>query len=178
MWLLLINIILLLLCGSNYNNQIKCDQKSIISKGSIYIQITDNQGVRDGYRETIIEIINKMNKSEFVGNDELLYAIPRSEEEYLTFYSLTYPDMEKPIRDGFYELNNAFKEKANARISDFFIAYLQLSQFVDGEYADGYFEDVEFVIKNNIDYFCEIYPSLPVNKVKRLQSSYTKHCCN
>ena len=104
--------------------------------------------------------------------------IPINDDEYGYFYSLSYPE-EYPESnlDLYYEMEELMLDYANEDKGNCLFLYSNLAEFVDGEYADFYFEAMEAIAKNNIDEFCNvIYNSLSDTSKKRLEYIYIKHC--
>lgn len=129
-----------------------------------------------GYAQNIQKVIGKIIEKEDISIEELQKTIPKTEDEFLIFYSFTEKD--EAANKAFYALDKLLFENAMKAEPHIFDLYLELSQFVDGEYAESYFEDVEAVIKKNKTKFCEQYSKLPNGKVSRLQEYYEKYCGN
>lgn len=104
--------------------------------------------------------------------------IPINEEEFLYFYSLSYPE-EYPESnlELYYKLDKTMLEYAIKDIDNCLFLYSNLAEFVDGEYADFYFEAIKDVVKSNVDKFCSItYPSLSNYSKERLIDIYEEYC--
>ena len=113
-------------------------------------------------------------KIRFQNTEQIQTAIPKTEGDFSTFYSYTERDEKSNV--AFYKLNNLILEHAMNKERNVFKSFLLLSEYVDGEYAEGYFEDVEALIEKNGELFCELYNELPSRKVKRLFDYYNINC--
>jgi hypothetical protein len=52
-----------------------------------------------------------------------------------------------------------------------------LSEFVDGYFAEVYFEDIEGLIEKNPELFCKTVKALPTQKTLRLSEAKKKSGC-
>ncbi len=105
-------------------------------------------------------------------------VIPINESEFLYFYSLSYPE-EYPESnlDLYYEIDELILDNANDDKGNCLFLYSNLAEFVDGEYAEYYFEAMEEIAQDNIDRFCNvIYDSLSDTSKERLEYIYSKYC--
>lgn len=125
-------------------------------------------------------IINKLfqhySKTKSVSLLDLQNAIPISQEEFSIYYSFTYPDKGKSINKKFYEIDNQIIENAKKNKAHFLILYLQLSPFVDGEYAEGYYDDIDSIIIKNKSIFCKIYGRLSDDSKIKLKEYKERYC--
>lgn len=133
-------------------------------------------GPKRNYPSIIHQVMVSYSKGQTVTPEVLLSAIPETKEEFLTYYHYTYTEQEKAFQKTFYKVDQAFIKYATANHSDFLRRYLELSSFVDGEYAEGYQDDVSGVISKNKAAFCKIYPKLSPGSKKFLQKFKTKYC--
>lgn len=127
-----------------------------------------------GYNEKLQITIKHLITGKELSVEQIQDAIPKTEDDFITFYSYTEKDEKNNV--AFYELNNLILKYAIKGESNILKPYLLLSEFVDGDYAESYFEDVETVIKKNRDIFCKLFTELPKKKVKRLSNLYSKYC--
>ncbi len=126
------------------------------------------------YKENIQQVIRSLIDGEKLTKEQISNAVPKTEEGYFEFMS--YTDKGEESKTAFFELNNLILESAMNKEKDIFKSFLLLSEFVDGYFAESYFDDAEAVIEKNPDLFCEIYRQLPKEKVKRLVSFYEQRC--
>lgn len=113
----------------------------------------------DEYKKKLDQIINYIIQGKNINTEQIQTAIPKTEGDFSTFYSYTERDGESNV--AFYKLNNLILEHAINKERNVFKSFLLLSEYVDGEYAESYFEDVEALIEKNKELFCELYNELP-----------------
>jgi len=142
-----------------------CCSCSIISKGIVK---------SDGYEKRLQTIIKSIIVEDKLTIEQIKNAIPKTEDEYFIFYS--YTEKDEKNNHAFYELNNLIFNNAMNNEKGILKSYLLLSEFVDGEYAESYFEDVEAVIIKNKQIFCKLFSQLPTKKVRRLVKLHSKYC--
>lgn len=136
---------------------------------------TLSQGtVPNGYEKNLQEVMQQLISGKELNVEQIQNAIPKTEGDFIVFYSYTKKD--EKSNTAFYTLNNLILKYAMNGESSIFKSFLLLSEFVDGEYAESYFEDVEAVIEKNKETFCKLFPQLPKKKVKRLLDLYDRYC--
>lgn len=111
-----------------------------------------------------------------IGNDfqEIENIIPRTLKEFIVFYELTYPDINKSTE--FYKINELILKYSKEDKGDLFFLLLNMAEFVDGEYAEGYFYDIEDIIVKNKVKFCVIYKYLSKESKRRIEDIYLEVC--
>jgi hypothetical protein len=145
--------------GANKNKKIDCENNS-----------------RSNYKSTLNDVILCFSKGGKVSIEKLQNVIPISQEEFSIYYSFTYPEKGKLIHKSFYKMDSQIIETAKKNKGLFLKLYLQLSPFVDGEYAEGYFVDVESIIEKNKSVFCKIYGSLNSDSKIKLKEYKERYC--
>jgi len=128
------------------------------------------------YKLIIDDVIVRFSLGKEVSLEELQNAVPITQDEFLVYYSYTYPDKGKAINQSFIKVDNEIGKNAANNQGGFFRLYLELSPFVDGEYAESYFEDVDFIISKNIAKFCEIYSALSDSSKNKLEEYKIRYC--
>ncbi|MEZ4828397.1 MAG: hypothetical protein R3C61_19215 [Bacteroidia bacterium] len=126
------------------------------------------------YSFILAKVIKEFTVNQKSSDEDIEACIPQTEDEYLFFYSYTDPD--SSTQKAFAALNKAIGKGAVELIMNFFPKYLKLSAFVDGEYAESYFEDVDFAIGKNPHVFCELFSSEDSTKMIRLKEFYLDYC--
>lgn len=137
--------------------------------------IQNNNRSLEEYKENL-KNFSKSNEGWDIDTVEGIYPI--NEEEYLFFYSLSYPE-EYPESnlELYYELDKTMLDYAIKDVGNCLFLYSNLAEFVDGEYADFYFEAIKDVVKPNVDKFCSMtYPSLSNYSKERLIDIYKEYC--
>ena len=164
-------VIILAIITSCKNN----NQNSLLNESKISVktnqELENNKNIRIRDIKKYIQLINEFQNERVINNAELL--IPTSEEEYLYFYSLTNNSEDNKL---FLRIDSTISDCVINDKYDCFKKYLYLSEFVDGEYAESYFEDVDFIIYKNKNKFCEMFKNLDKAKTIRLLSYYDDYC--
>lgn len=101
------------------------------------------------------------------------YLMPRSDQEFGAFYSLSYPDV---IGSRFYfALDSSFLELAYNK-ENVLLVYLNMSTLVDGEYAESYYENVTFMFDNIAERICPLESSLKKDAKMKLEEYFAEYC--
>jgi len=126
------------------------------------------------YENNLLITLKEGNISS-ISNREIIQLFPSSQKEYYSFYSMTYPNRSKEIIENFYLLDSKMSTLSSTN-DNIFEEYLLMSAFVDGEYAESYFSNIEFLITENSNRFCKIIKPYMSN-LDRL-SDFTSKFCN
>ena len=128
------------------------------------------------YKLIIDDVIVRYSIGKIVSLEDLQNAIPTTQDEFLLYYTYTYPDKKDEIRHAFSKVDNEIGKNAANNRNGFLKLYLELSPLVDGEYAESYFDHVEFVIEKNKDIFCKVYNELSEKSKNMLEEYHSKYC--
>ena len=105
--------------------------------------------------------------------DVLEKLIPRNDQEFLCFYSLSYP---KSGNIKLYnKLNTLFFDSALNDKGELLELFSNLSEFVDVEYAESFFDEIDLIVNRNPTKFCEIFKNL--SKISQLRLIEKKDVC-
>lgn len=126
------------------------------------------------YSLRLEQVVNTIGNSKTLTNSEILDVIPTSQDEYLKFYSLTDPDR-KELWDSFYEMV-VMIEKRTENNEIILKKYLEMSLYVDGEFAEAYFDFIGYYVEHSKEDFCKIFPQLDKEKRKRIEYYFEDHC--
>ncbi|PQV44588.1 hypothetical protein CLV33_1203 [Jejuia pallidilutea] len=126
------------------------------------------------YKTNIDNFSKKKADSELITIKDVESVTPTSEEEFDFYYSLTYPDINK--QDLYNSITSAILDNAVEDKGIMFFLYLDMAQFIDGEYAEGYHVYVETVVFNNKKKFCAIYKHLSKDSKWILEALYKEVC--
>ncbi|WP_348634877.1 BT_3928 family protein [Winogradskyella sp. SYSU M77433] len=86
----------------------------------------------------------------------LVKLVPHNHDEFHLFYMTTGPDHKLGKTDFFYETTQWIFEKVVSEKDDnFYMPSIQLASFADGEYAEGFIENLKLIIKADTDKFCK-----------------------
>jgi len=129
-----------------------------------------------GYSKILKSSVDKMISNQVLTDDELLAIIPSSEKEFSEFYSYTYPEKDSSVHKVFYQIDNLIIKNATENKNGFLKKYLELAIFVDGEYAESYAEESEFIICKNPTSFCGLYENLSQRSKEFFEDQYLEYC--
>jgi hypothetical protein len=128
------------------------------------------------YKYNLISAVKKVEMGDSIASALLIKCIPKTDKEYSSFYSLTYTSKVRVDIKSYYNLIDLFYKRAlngNERVYKFL---LEMSKFVDGEFAESYFEDLDSMVVKDKSLFCKVYSIANPNKVKRLERVYKENC--
>ena len=128
------------------------------------------------YKHTLIRYIKKVELGDSITSVHLIKCIPKTEKQYMSFYSLTYQSKAKVDKKSYYKLIDLFYKSALDGNESVYKFLIEMSKFVDGEFADSYFEDLDFIVAKDKSLFCKLYSIAYPKKIKRLESVYEENC--
>ncbi len=121
-----------------------------------------------------VAIKNIMDKDTILNYEIFLKAIPKTESEFSIYFACDYEE-DKAIRTAWGKLDQMLFKNA-IKDSNVFISYLRLSEFVDGYYAESYFDNIEYLIEIHTTVFCSTYSSLS-NECQRKLGDFHESSC-
>lgn len=89
--------------------------------------------------------------------------LPQNEDEYIILYETSNSDEGAEFFDYLYGLFQSYSENEAV-----FKGFLNMSEFVDGEFAESYFEDIERIILKYKTSYCKLKKSLSKEASQRL----------
>jgi hypothetical protein len=115
---------------------------SALKQADSYKPLNGRLAVRDSsYDQRLNLVVEKVKNSNNPTVEELLGAIPNSDDEYGEFYSLTYPDRGAAANRAFYQIDSLLFSHAAAH-PRVLLKYMSMAKYVDGDYAVSFFENV------------------------------------
>lgn len=145
------------------------------SQPSDTIAVSASDQTREDYQEMLGLFLDKIKENQMLSSGEIILAIPQTMAEYVQYHKLAFPK-DAAARNEFSILEKDIQMLAGTGVSEAFEGYLAMAEFVEGEYADSYFRDVENVISPNSDQFCLVYPTLSSTCIRRLESYFVAYC--
>lgn len=124
------------------------------------------------YTKKLNEVILKIQNDTQTHVHEILEIMPVTSNEAIVFYGYDYDDR---TSKAFQTLNALIVEKAHSN-SEILSQYLKMSQFVDGYFAEDYFDNIEAIARKNNEAFCKLYNNLDPKYVSRLADVFKNHC--
>jgi len=129
------------------------------------------------YQDKIISAMALIEKIDTLPSNVLVDCIPKSDTAFSEFYALTYHKYDTLANlNSYYKLNDAFFYSAKSGNKIVYKYLLEMSMYVDGEYAESYYEDVESLISHNKGLFCEVFSVLDKTKIDKLIEYYHDNC--
>ena len=184
--ILLLIFVIITNCNSKKKNSIVYDKsKTSIKKDEAVtfkesqvdttFVLSKNRDLND-FKKNIKNISQILINDIFLRNHFIESTIPINDSEFSYFYSLTYSSKEES--NLFYSLNEIIVEASNEDKSNCLKLFLNLAEFVDGDYAEAYFDDIEYVALNIPEKVSNTYNALSKPSRKRLKIIYNKICKN
>lgn len=127
------------------------------------------------YIERLENYLLRIIDCDFVDTAIIDKVLPTSENEFLIYFSSDYSKNQE-IVSAWQKIDNVFHYMAEVD-SSICILYLNISEFVDGYYAEKYFDDLFNIIEHNNKLFCNYYNKLTNGRKKHIFESYFKEFC-
>jgi hypothetical protein len=163
--------ILFMFCFGCYNQS----NSKYYVKNKVCISTDTLKNDSSAYTQKIEKIIDKQIHKHAISDEELLEIIPVQQNDFLYYLSFEDENNEQK-RDAWLDIDDSIYNRAENN-STVFLKLLQMSEFVDGYYAENYFENIEFLIsKKQKDVFCKNYHSFSNNYRWRLEDLHAKYC--
>jgi hypothetical protein len=128
------------------------------------------------YSKDLQKIISKIKNKKSIELAKLENVIPKTEIEFIIYYSYTYPDQDEITVNSFYFLDSLFYRNAELNKLNFTKKVIMMADIVDGGYAEKYYEYLEIIIKKNKKCFCKTYSKLSKSSKEWLEESFIEHC--
>jgi hypothetical protein len=127
--------------------------------------------VRNDYRKSLSYVL--LNLNSITDLKKIAYVIPISEAEAEIYFSSDYTNK---LSRYFKKMEEKIVKLSIAGNNQILTKYLYLSEFVDGYFAEDYFDDIEKIAKMRKDAFCNKLNTLNKTKTKRLNEIRAKYC--
>lgn len=128
------------------------------------------------YVERLESYLFRIVDCDFVDTANIDKVLPTTENEFFIYFSCDY-NKNQEIVSAWQKIDNVFHYKAEVD-SLICILYLNISEFVDGYYAEKYFDDLFNIIEHNNELFCDYYYKLTNSQTKHIFESYFKEFCH
>lgn len=128
---------------------------------------------REHYKDSLRLMVKLLKEKREPAESEIQYVIPETEDEAIAFFAVDY---EKGNSEEFRKLQaviDGYCIKGNKSI---FKKYLLYSEFVDGYIAEDYFDSIEKIISVQKGLFCELFKTLPKERISRLRELFEANC--
>ncbi|NQX86670.1 MAG: hypothetical protein HRT67_12335 [Flavobacteriaceae bacterium] len=134
----------------------------------------DTTRILEDYKRNIKQAKKLLKHQKRLDDNIIESLIPLNLEEFSFYYDLTYSTEEN--LNFFDKVDMLIIKKTQENIGSCIKRYSNLAEFVDGEYAEGFFDDVFHIAQRNSEKFCSIYASLTDVSKYRLESVYNEVC--
>ena len=149
-----------------------CKQNTTSNKVPVYnIDVTRTL---DDYKSNISKVKGILNNNFVLDDLAVESVIPVNLEEFKFFYGLTYTTEED--WSFFEKINEMIVIKSQSSVGNCIERYLGLAEFVDGEYAEGFYADVFFIVERNPNKFCSIFDNLSIVSQQNLSDIHQEFC--
>jgi hypothetical protein len=124
------------------------------------------------YNKKLNEVILNIQQKAQIHESDILETMPNTSNAATIFYRYDYDGR---TSKAFQTLNMLIAEKASSNC-EILARYLKMSQFVDGYFAESYFDRIEAIARKTNEVFCDEYDKLDPKYVSRLVTIYNKYC--
>lgn len=118
-----------------------------------------------------ISILKINNKT--IENHHIESIIPLNDGEYNYFYSQSFPENNSSLFDF---VNSEIFKKSLDDEGNFFYFFSNMAEFVDGEYAESFFDEITTIVLKNEEKFCMFYERLSEESKMYLKDLYQNFC--
>ena len=138
----------------------------------LYSELNKKENV--AYIRNLELVIKNISEEKAPTDSALYFAIPKTESEFIIYFSCDYEI--GSVQKSWIALNREVLLAAQNK-EKIFLAYLGMAEFVDGYYAESYFDDLEGVIsKYHKSFFCSTYSTLSKECQLKLGDMYEDFC--
>lgn len=108
------------------------------------------------YKENLKLATDLFNSNSDIPDNVLLNLVPENTKEFIMLYNTTSPDSKMQKTGFFYKITQkVFDKVVIENNNDFYLPSLQLASFADGEFGEGFIENLEQIIELDTNKFCE-----------------------
>lgn len=130
----------------------------------------------EDYKPILKSGIDVLTSGDSLDEKLIVDLIPSSQEEALMFFNVDI-EGDEAHSSAFRKINNEFvRYSIEYKNHELLYKYLAHSQFVDGYFAENYFDNVQKIINQNPEAFCEQFKANAPERVNRLRSMFDKNC--
>lgn len=148
---------------------------ALFGDGLCQKSLSERKPVRERYRDSITKVIEVINRGKDPQVKLIEFCIPETAEESVLFYSV---DQLKESSNAFHILGRKIRELISGGNQSILRKYLIVSQFVDGYFAEAYFDHIEGIIEKQKELFCKTIRAIPQEKTRRLSEYKAKADCH
>lgn len=118
-----------------------------------------------------------LNKLE-IPDSVLVNLVPQSFEDFELYYGTTHPEHKLAKTSFFYDTSESiFSQVISNNKEEFYLPSLKLASFSDGEFAEGFTEKLEVIVKNDVEKFCKSVKETELIKNNPIKHYYVENNC-
>lgn len=125
--------------------------------------------IREHYQEILEKVINGTYETD----NDIVFVIPTTPKEAIIFFSNDYQIL---TASRFSQLQSRILKLCMFGNKDAIERYLYMSEFVDGYFAEDYFDNLEKISASQIELLCRQMNTLKQNKIRRLADFRNLRC--
>lgn len=145
----------------------------------LFIFICSYGQTKRDYDGLIKEALKEWKKENKISDNLVIEIIPETQDEYDKYYELTNPNNEEEFHRMYNFLENQIYYRGIVKLNNKNIIekVILLAPYVDGEYAESYFNYLDYIAEKNNKIFCELFKDI-AEKENRFESYYEEKCQN
>jgi hypothetical protein len=128
--------------------------------------------VRQNYKSDLLHVITILKKGDRPKIRLLKCSVPSTKEEAQIFFHLDYDSATSKEYQRLFEIIVAECSNGNKELLK---RYIPLSEFVDGYFAEDFFDSIVKIQKSARSKYCQIYKQVAVSRKERLKE-ISKSC--
>jgi hypothetical protein len=122
------------------------------------------------YTDSLRKMIKVLESNQKLSKKLIITCMPINREEAYIFFSL---DNDKSTRPSLWKLFELIEEKSKDGDVDIFRKYLLMSNYVDGYFAEHYFDKIEDILTVRRKLFCDLVAQISIERVKKFKDYYS-----
>ncbi|MCF8298069.1 MAG: hypothetical protein K9J13_11030 [Saprospiraceae bacterium] len=145
----------------------------------LFIFICSYGQTKRNYDRLIQEALKEWKKEIKISDTLVIEIIPETQDEYDKYYELTNPNNGEEFHKMYNFLENQiyYKGIVEQNNKEIIKKVILLAPYVDGEYAESYFDYLDYIAEKDNKIFCELFKDI-AEKEKRFESYFEKKCQN
>ena len=145
----------------------------------LFIFISSFGQTKRDYERLIEKALKEWKKDNNISDTLIFNIIPETQDEFYKYYDLTNPNRGEEYHKMYSFLENQIYYKGIVELNNKKIIekVILLAPYVDGEYAESYFDYLDFIVEKNNKIFCKLFKDI-AEKEKRFESYFEEKCQN
>jgi hypothetical protein len=114
-----------------------------------------NSGIIEEYKDTLKIVLDSIKDHKSISDISIIKSLTNDTTQFRLFYEST-NTIDFNDNKAIYSLLELVKTRSLSNINILY-KYIQLVEFVDGEFAEGYYSDLSYIAENSLLIYCEVY---------------------